>query len=149
MAGPFDRWTRNLVHRGLTAGLLEGSDAWLIVGALSWLARLLWRRPGAVVQTETLRLGESIVVTHVPAPARTRRQKRKALRRAAKDEARTAKAQAKREASRRYRRRQAREAAVAEAEAAAAVALAAAAEHKASRSRRARRAARKATGAPS
>lgn len=151
MPSNVDRWTRELVRRGVSAGVIEGSDAWLVIGAVTWLARLLWRRPVAEVHTETLRLGETIVVSHVPAPPRTRRAKRKAARRLSRDEARAARAQAKREASRRYQRQQAkaaaREAAEAELEAARAVAEAAALERRARRSRKARRAARKANEA--
>ena len=56
------------------------------------------------VVVEQLRLGESVVVSHVAAPPRSRRAKRKAARKAAKLEQRRVTAQAKREASRRYAR---------------------------------------------
>jgi len=68
-----DRWSRRLVRRGLRAGLLEGSDAWLAVAALVWLARFLAKRQPPLVHVERLRLGESIEVRHVSAPGSSRR----------------------------------------------------------------------------
>ena len=99
-----DRWTRQLVRRGLRAGLIEGSNLWLSIGAVVWLLRFLSRRDTPQVTVQELRLGESVIVSHVPAPARTRREKKKAARKAAELEQRQAKLQAKREASRRNRR---------------------------------------------
>lgn len=95
-----DRWARQLIRRGVKSGLIEGSNLWLSVGAIAWLARFLLRRPAPEVTTERLRLGESVVVSHVPAPPRSRRAKRKAARKIAEQAAR----QTKKEASRRYRR---------------------------------------------
>ena len=102
MRNYLDRWTRRLVRRGLRAGLIEGSNTWLSIGAIAWLVRFLSRRPPPQVNVERLRLGESILVTHVAAPPRSRRQRRKAARNAARLEERQAKDRAKREASRRY-----------------------------------------------
>ncbi|MGD0439265.1 MAG: hypothetical protein ABSB52_01440 [Acidimicrobiales bacterium] len=99
-----DRWARDLIRRGIRAGLIEGSNVWLSIGAIAWLVRFLARKPSPVVSVQELRLGESIVVSHVPAPPRSRRARRKVARRAAKAEQRKAKEQAKREASRRYAR---------------------------------------------
>ncbi len=99
-----DRWARELIKRGIRSGLIEGSNVWLSIGAIAWLLRFLARKPSPMVSVEQLRLGESVVVSHVPAPPRSRRAKRKAARKAAKLEQRRAKAQAKREASRRYAR---------------------------------------------
>jgi hypothetical protein len=110
-----DRWARELIKRGIRSGLIEGSNLWLSIGAIAWLLRFLARKPSPMVSVEELRLGESVVVSHVPAPPRSRRAKRKAARKAAKLEQRRAKAQAKREASRRYARAR-RKAARAEAE---------------------------------
>lgn len=104
MRSYLDRWTRQLVRRGVRSGLIEGSNTWLSIGAVAWLVRFLSRRPPLQVSVERLRLGESLIVTHVPAPPRSRRQRRKAARTAAKLEARQAEQQAKREASRRYAR---------------------------------------------
>jgi hypothetical protein len=86
-----DRWARRLVRRGIRAGLIEGSNVWLSIGAVAWLFRFLSRRPPAEVRVERLRLGESLVVTHLPAPPRGRRAKRKAARKAAELEERKAK----------------------------------------------------------
>jgi len=83
-----DRWTRQLVRRGIRAGLIEGSNIWLSIGAIAWLFRFLTRRQPARVSVENLRLGESVLVTHVAAPPRGRRARRKAARKAAKLEAR-------------------------------------------------------------
>jgi hypothetical protein len=99
-----DRWARQLIRRGIKSGLIEGSNLWLSVGALAWLARFLARRPAAQVSTESLRLGESVVVSHVPAPARSRRARKKAARKAAENERR----QAKLTSSRRHRRAETR-----------------------------------------
>jgi hypothetical protein len=96
-----DRWTRELVRRGLRSGLIEGSNLWLAIGAIAWLLRFLSRRQAPKVSVESLRLGESIVVSHVPAPPRTRRARKKALRKAEKLEQRSAKLQAKAQLSRR------------------------------------------------
>ncbi|MGH9292273.1 MAG: hypothetical protein ACRDZ6_05785 [Acidimicrobiales bacterium] len=60
------------IRRGLRQGLIGGSSAWLAVGALAWLVRLLKRRPAEAVVTEKLALGESILVSHVPPPPRGR-----------------------------------------------------------------------------
>jgi hypothetical protein len=99
-----DRWARQLIRRGIRSGLIEGSNLWLSIGAIAWLLRFLARRPSPMVSVEQLRLGESVVVSHVPAPARSRRARRKAASKAAKLEQARARAQAKREASRRYAR---------------------------------------------
>jgi len=113
--GSFERWTRQLVRRGIQEGLIEGSDAWLSIAAVVWLYRFLSRRPRPQVSVARLRVGESVVVSHVPPPPRSRRARKKASREAAKREAREAdervrrdareaKQQAKREKSRRYAR---------------------------------------------
>ena len=106
-----DRWARQLVRRGVRSGLIEGSNLWLSIGAIAWLFRLLSKRPSPQVSVEQLRLGESVIVSHVPAPPRSRRAKRKAARKAAELAQRRAKQQAKREASRRYARASAKAAA--------------------------------------
>ena len=81
---------------------------WLSIGAIAWLFRLLSRRTSTQVSVERLRLGESVIVSHVPAPPRSRRAKKKAARKAAKAAQRQAKQQARREASRRYARARAK-----------------------------------------
>jgi len=103
-----DRWARRLVRRGVRSGLIEGSNLWLSIGAVAWLLRFLARRPPAQVSVERLGLGESVIVSHVPAPPRSRRARKKAARKAAKLEHRRAEQQAKREASRRHVRAMAR-----------------------------------------
>jgi len=104
VASYLDRWARQLVRRGVRSGLIGGSNIWLSIGAIAWLFRFLSRRPPRQVSVERLRLGETILVSHVAAPPRGRRAKRKAARDAAERDAREAKDQAKREASRRYAR---------------------------------------------
>ncbi len=114
-----DRWARQLVRRGIRAGLIEGSNLWLSIGALAWLFRFLSKHQAPEVSTESLRLGESVIVSHVPAPPRTRRARIKAARKTDKAERREAKAQKKREASRRYAKATAKNAAAAAAQQAA------------------------------
>jgi len=103
-----DRWIRQLVRRGVRSGLIEGSNLWLSIGALAWLFRFLTRKSAPQVTLERLRLGESVLVSHVPAPPRSRRAKKKVAKQLAKQERLAAKRQAKLEASRRYRRAAAR-----------------------------------------
>lgn len=87
MLGLVDSLARRVVRRGLRRGLAEGSAAWIALGALAWLARLLLRPEQPRVATEQLRLGETLVVRHLPPPP-TRRQRRKAARRGrARDDA--------------------------------------------------------------
>jgi hypothetical protein len=66
----FDNLARRLVRRGLRQGLLEGSTAWLLIGAFAWLARLLLRPESPRIIREELRLGETITVTHLPPKSR-------------------------------------------------------------------------------
>ena len=68
MAALIERLTRNLVRRGIRDGLLGGNGLWLALGAGAWLLRFLSRKPSGRVITETLKLGETITVTSVPAP---------------------------------------------------------------------------------
>lgn len=76
MAGRFDRLTRRLVRDGLRRGILEGNDLWLAVGSVAFLVRVLARKDKPKVVTEQLALGESIVVSHQPAPLRGRAARR-------------------------------------------------------------------------
>lgn len=71
-----DRLARRVMRRGLRQGLLEGSSLWLVVGMLAWLFRLLTTAEQPKVVREDIALGESIVVTHLPAPP-TRRARRR------------------------------------------------------------------------
>ena len=76
MFGLVDALARRLVKRGIRQGLIEGSTAWLVIGALAWLVRLLVRPEAPKVVREQLRLGESITVTHAsPPPQRGRRRR--------------------------------------------------------------------------
>jgi hypothetical protein len=74
-----DRLSRRIMRRGLRQGMLEGSSLWLVVGMLAWLFRLLTTAEQPKVVREEIALGESIVVTHLPAPP-TRRARRRAER---------------------------------------------------------------------
>jgi hypothetical protein len=76
MPALFDKLIRRVVRRGLRQGLLEGSAAWLVVGGLAWLLRLLLRPEAPKVLREELRVGESLTVTHLPAPPSARRRRR-------------------------------------------------------------------------
>jgi hypothetical protein len=77
---------RNLVRRGIRDGLLGGNGIWLALGAAAWLVRWLSRTPAQRVVTETIRVGETITVTSVPAPpyGRAARKLAKADRKLAK-----------------------------------------------------------------
>ncbi|HVC25549.1 MAG TPA: hypothetical protein VND23_07320 [Acidimicrobiales bacterium] len=77
-----DRISRRIVRRGLRQGLLEGSSLWLVAGTVAWLFRLLTTPESPRVVRERIAVGESIVVTHLPAPP-TVRAARRATRRAA------------------------------------------------------------------
>jgi hypothetical protein len=54
-----------LARRGLRRGLLEGSVAWIVIGAAAWVVRFVTRPEAPLVAKEDLRLGESLLVTHV------------------------------------------------------------------------------------
>ena len=90
MRSSVDRWTRQLVRRGIQSGLIEGNDVWLAIGAVAWLFRFLRRRAPVTVAVEKLRFGESVLVTHTAPPPHGRRARRKAARKTAKAEARQA-----------------------------------------------------------
>jgi hypothetical protein len=79
-----DRLTRQVMRRGLRQGLLEGSSIWLVAGALAWLLRLIATPEAPRVVREEIAVGESILVSHLPAPP-TRRQRRRARRQSAPD----------------------------------------------------------------
>lgn len=100
MASLFERTTRTLVRRGIRDGLIGGNGRWLAVGAAAWLVRLLRRKPDRSVVVEKLRMGESIVVTHRPAPpfgrkARKLDRKTRAQARAERKEIRSERKKAK------------------------------------------------------
>jgi hypothetical protein len=75
MLGLVDSLARRLVRRSLRRGLLEGSSVWLVVGAVAWLVRLLVRPEAEKVVREDLRLGETIMVSHLAPPERVRGRK--------------------------------------------------------------------------
>jgi hypothetical protein len=64
----FERLARNLVRRGIRDGLLGGNGIWLALGAGAWLVRWLLRSPAERVVTESIRVGETITISSVPAP---------------------------------------------------------------------------------
>lgn len=75
-----DAVARRLVRRGLRAGLLEGNRTWLAVAAIAAVVRLLWRAEAPEVLREDLRVGETIIVHHRPAPPTKRQARRLASR---------------------------------------------------------------------
>jgi len=81
-----ERLTGGLVRRGIREGLLGGNGIWFAAGAVAWLVRWLSRPPGERVVREQIRVGETITVTSVPAPAfgRKARKLAKADRKAAR-----------------------------------------------------------------
>jgi hypothetical protein len=69
----------DLRRRALTKGVFGGSRPWLLLGIAAWTLRgLQWAlRPSpTTVYRGKLEVGETIVITHDPAPP-TRRQRRK------------------------------------------------------------------------
>jgi hypothetical protein len=66
-----------LMRRGLRRGLVEGSVAWLVIGAAAWVVRYVTRPEPPLVARENLRLGESVLVTHLPASGRDRPRRRR------------------------------------------------------------------------
>jgi hypothetical protein len=70
----------DLRRRALTKGLFGGSRVWLFLGLAAWSLRALkWalRPDPKTVYKGRLLVGETIVLTHEPAPP-TRRKRRKA-----------------------------------------------------------------------
>ena len=65
-----------LMRRGLRRGLVEGSVAWLVIGAAAGVVRYVTRPEPPLVARENLRLGESVLVTHVPASGDRPRRRR-------------------------------------------------------------------------
>ena len=63
-----------LARRGLRRGLLEGSVAWILIGAAAWVVHYVTRPEAPLVAKEDLRLGESLLVTHVGPPDAGRRR---------------------------------------------------------------------------
>lgn len=77
-----DPVVRRMLRKGLRQGLIEGSSTWLAIAAVAGVARLLSRPDQPRVVREELRVGETIVVTHLPGPAQpTWRERRRAARR--------------------------------------------------------------------
>jgi hypothetical protein len=66
-----------LMRRGLRRGLVEGSVAWLVIGAAAGVVRYVTRPEPPLVARENLRLGESVLVTHLPVSARDRPRRRR------------------------------------------------------------------------
>jgi hypothetical protein len=79
--GLVDSLVRRVVRKGVRRGLAEGNLTWLALSAGAWLLRMLLRPEPAEVTREELRVGETIVVRHLPPPP-TRRQRKRAARRA-------------------------------------------------------------------
>ena len=59
---------QRLLRRGLRRGLVEGSVVWIVIGAAAGVVHYLTRPETPVVARENLRMGESVLVTHAPAP---------------------------------------------------------------------------------
>jgi hypothetical protein len=73
------RLADKLSRKGLRRGVTEGSNLWLALGAVGLLVRVLAQQDKPRKVTEELRVGQSIVVSHLPAPP-TRRETRRAAR---------------------------------------------------------------------
>ena len=65
--------SRRLMRTGLRRGLLEGSGAWLAVGAAAVVIRVarraMARRP-EIVYSERLAPGEGLMIQHLPGAAK-------------------------------------------------------------------------------
>jgi len=68
MGSTLDSLTHRLIRHGLRRGLVEGSVAWIVIGAAAAVVCYVARPEAPLVGRENLRLGESVLVTHVPAP---------------------------------------------------------------------------------
>ena len=77
-----ERVTRDMLRRGLRRGLLEGNDLWLAATVVALVVRLISRPDKVRIVREDLRVGDSILVSHVPPPP-TRRAARRERRRGA------------------------------------------------------------------
>jgi len=77
--GLVDSLARRAARRGLRRALAEGSAAWLAVAVAAWIVRLLSRQDRPKVVRAEIRLGERLLVSHVPPPP-TRRERRRARR---------------------------------------------------------------------
>jgi hypothetical protein len=86
----------DLRRRAFTKGVFGGSRPWLLLGVAAWTLRgLQWAlRPSpTTVYRGKLEVGETIVITHDPAPPtrRQRRKQRKKAKRASRRENRRSK----------------------------------------------------------
>ncbi|MDA8035033.1 MAG: hypothetical protein M0T71_12825 [Actinomycetota bacterium] len=79
MLGLVDSLARRVAPRALRRGLAEGNTTWLALGAAAFVLRWLVRPEQAKVSSEDLRVGEALLVRHLPPPP-TRRQRRRAER---------------------------------------------------------------------
>ncbi len=77
MSSILDSLLHRLIRNGLRRGLLEGSVAWIVIGAAAVVVRYVARPESPLVAREKLRLGESVLVAHVPAPEERRPRRRR------------------------------------------------------------------------
>ena len=94
MLGLVDSLARRVARRGVRRGLAEGNAAFLALGAAVFGLRWLLRPQQAAVTREDLRVGETLLVRHLPPPPTPRRRRqaerqagREALARQAAEEA--------------------------------------------------------------
>lgn len=84
MLGLVDSLARRVARRGVRRGLAEGNVAFVALGAALFGLRWLLRPEQAAVTREDLRVGETLVVRHLPPPP-TRRRRRRAERQAGRE----------------------------------------------------------------
>jgi len=65
------------MRHGLRRGLVEGSVVWILVGAAAWVVHYVTRPETPLVARENLRLGDSLIVTHLPGAEAGRRGRRR------------------------------------------------------------------------
>jgi hypothetical protein len=75
-----ERLLARLIRRGLQRGLLGGSRAWLIAGAMAWVVRAVRRPESELVYRTKLEAGQQLVIDHLSETLRDHRRASKGRR---------------------------------------------------------------------